>query len=70
MPKSHADRQREHRRRLACGEAVLPVLVNLDRLEEVLVSARLICEGDCDDRSKVAAALSKVVASMLEARDA
>ncbi|MBR1154183.1 hypothetical protein [Bradyrhizobium sp. JYMT SZCCT0428] len=50
MAKTNADRQRAHRRRLACGKIVLRVEVDDVAVTEALIAAGLLSQEEAEDR--------------------
>lgn len=61
MPKSAADRQREHRRRKAQGRSVLPIEVDVSLIADVLVDQGLLQEWSSDDPQAIADALARAL---------
>jgi hypothetical protein len=60
-----AERQRRHRELERNGLIVLPVVVDEAAMSVAMVDAGLISINDQDDRQKLAAALSRVVAVLI-----
>jgi hypothetical protein len=67
-----AERQCEYRRRRRDGLIVLPIAVDVARLETMLMALHKIDRERADDRNVLAAAVETLIADMIEAyeRDA